>query len=202
MNVFVLGTGRCGTATFIAACRHFSNYTAGHETLSRKVGAARLAYPPNHIEADNRLSWLLGRLDAAFGQDAFYVHLRRDPEAVAVSYATRWQEGIGTLPAAYHRGILHQSPEDRLAICRDLVATVTANVESFLRDKPHQMTIRIESIHEMFPVFCQAIGAEGDLEAAGAEWDTRHNATPQGSWVLRRVRRKLGRIVRRVGLRY
>ncbi len=201
MNVFVLGTGRCGTSTFVAACRHFSNYTAGHETLSRKVGAARLAYPPDHIEADNRLSWLLGRLDAAFGRDAFYVHLLRDPEAVAVSYATRWKEGIGTLPAAYHRGILQQSPEDRLAICRDLVTTVTANVEVFLRDKPHQMTMHLESAVEAFPLFCRAIGAAGDLEAATAAWNTRHNATPKGSWAERRARRKVGRALRAVRLR-
>lgn len=200
MNVFVLGTGRCGTSTFVAACRHFTNFTAGHETRARKVGAERLAYPEHHIEADNRLSWLLGRLDAAFGREAFYVHLLRDPEAVAASYATRWKEGVGTLPAAYQRGILHQSPEDRLDICRDLVATVTANVETFLRDKPLQMTMHLESIGDEFPAFCRAIGAEGDLKAAVAEWSSRYNATPTGWWAIRRVRRKVGRGLRRLGM--
>lgn len=200
MNVFVLGTGRCGTSTFVAACRHFTNFTAGHETLTRQLGAARFAYPPNHIEADNRLSWMLGRLDAAFGRDAFYVHLIRDPEDVARSYADRWSEGIGTLPAAYHRGIVHQAPADRLALCRDLVATVTANVEAFLRDKPF-MTISMESAAGAFPAFSATIGATGDISAAIAEWSTRHGATPAGSPALRRIKRAGGRFLRRLGLR-
>lgn len=200
MNVFVLGTGRCGTSTFVAACGRFTNYTAGHETLTRQLGTARFAYPANHIEADNRLAWLLGRLDAAYGSDAFYVHLRRDPEAVAQSYARRWQEGLGTLPPAYHRGIVHQHPGDRLAICRDMVATVTANVEVFLRDKPRQMTMWLETAAAEFPDFCRAIGAEGDLAAAGGEWKTRHNPGSDGSMVLRRARRVVGRGLRRLGL--
>ncbi len=63
MNVFVLGTGRCGTTTFMKACRHVTNCTSGHETRVNHVGPERLSYPSNHIEADNRLSWFLGRLD-------------------------------------------------------------------------------------------------------------------------------------------
>lgn len=200
MNVFVLGTGRCGTSTFVEACRHFTNYTAGHETRTRQLGAGRFAYPPNHIEADNRLSWLLGRLEAAFGDDAFYVHLLRDPEAVAQSYARRWREGLGTLPAAYHSGVLHQHPGERIALCRDLVATVTANVRLFLRDKPRQMTMQMETAAAAFPAFCEAIRAEGDLAGAITEWRTRHNATPSGPVAIRRVRRALGRWGRRTGL--
>lgn len=199
MNVFVLGTGRCGTSTFVAACRHFTNFTAGHETLTSRLGASRFAFPGDHIEADNRLSWLLGRLDTAFGTQAFYVHLIRDPEAVAESYARRWQEGLGTLPAAYHRGIIHQASEKRLDICRDLVATVTGNVEAFLRDKPMQITVRLEHAVQDFPLFCRAIGAEGDIDAALNEWGTRYNATPSGSSTLRRIRRRVGRGLRRAG---
>lgn len=200
MNVFVLGTGRCGTATFVAACRHFTNYTAGHETRTRLLGADRFAYPTNHIEADNRLSWMLGRLENAYGRSAFYVHLIRDPEAVARSYAGRWAEGLGSLPASYHRGIVHQAPADRLDICRDLVATVTANVAIFLRDK-RSLTIQLESASAAFPAFCDAIEAEGDLDAALAGWRVRHNATPPGSAVLRREKRRAGGILRRLGLR-
>ena len=61
------------------------NYTAGHESRATRIGSDRFAYPPNHIEVDNRLAWMLGRLEQSFGKDAFYVHLKRKPEAVARS---------------------------------------------------------------------------------------------------------------------
>lgn len=78
MNVFVLSTGRCGSTTFVKACEHITNFSAAHESRTGLLGAARLDYAGNHIEADNRLSWLLGRLDRTYGNAAFYVHLRRD----------------------------------------------------------------------------------------------------------------------------
>ena len=49
------------------------NFTAAHESRKSLVGGARLAYPDRHIEADNRLSWILGRLGRAFPDDrTFY----------------------------------------------------------------------------------------------------------------------------------
>ncbi len=88
MNVFVLCTGRCGSSTFIEACHHIANYTSAHESRSSLLGAERLAYPAQHIEADNRLSWLLGRLDAAYGDSAFYVHLQRNHPDTAASFVS------------------------------------------------------------------------------------------------------------------
>ena len=67
MNVFILNSGRCGSTTWIRACTHIDNFSAGHETRSHLSGDARLDYPDRHIEADNRLSWLLGRLDRQYG---------------------------------------------------------------------------------------------------------------------------------------
>ena len=78
MNVFVLCTGRCGSTTFSKAASHMTNITAGHETRCSLIGNLRLAYPPSHIEVDNRLSWFLGRLDCTYGKNACYVHLQRD----------------------------------------------------------------------------------------------------------------------------
>ena len=93
MNVFVLCTGRCGSTTFIESCRHIRNFSCAHESRTRLLGNERLAYPPNHIEADNRLSWFLGRLDREYGDDAFYVHLVRNTKDVARSYARRFTSG-------------------------------------------------------------------------------------------------------------
>ena len=176
MNVFVLNTGRCGSTTFIRACSHITNYSAAHESLIHKIGPTRLAYPDNHIEADNRLSWLLGRLDEAYGDNALYVHLHRDPEAVAASFARR--EGYGIMKA-YREGILldGETGQTPLELAYDYIETVESNIRHFLRDKTHSMEFRLEDAKEAFETFWERIGAEGDREKALAEWDVRHNAS-------------------------
>lgn len=179
-NVFVLCTGRCGSTTFARACGHMANWTAGHETRSHLWGADRLAYPAGHIEADNRLSWMLGRLERAFGPDAAYVHLTRDAEAVAQSYARRHSFGI---MQAYQHGIIFPEPgtrrDDRPTIghARDMVETVNANIDAFLRGKPHVMRMRLEDATTDFPRFWAWVRAEGRLDSAMQEWSIRHNET-------------------------
>lgn len=175
MNVLVLTTGRSGSLTFAEACRHISNYTTGHETRVGLVGRERLNYPDRHIEVDNRLAWFPGRMEAAFGDSAFYVHLLRDDEATAASHVKRWNK-----PAmqSYRKGILWDvDPEtDRLDLARDLTLTMNTNIEHFLRDKSKTMRIDIETAGEAFPEFWERIGAEGDLEAALRELRVHHHA--------------------------
>jgi hypothetical protein len=175
VNVFVLNSGRCGSMTFIRACRHIRNYSAGHESRVQLLGGQRLAYPPNHIEADNRLCWFLGRLDAAYGERAYYVHLSRDSAATATSLAQRSRFGI---MRAYREGILlHDRPRaSDLALAEDYLQTVQANIELFLRSKPHQMRFRLERARQDFRRFWDWIGADGDFDAALAEWSFAHNA--------------------------
>lgn len=179
MNVFVLTAGRSGSTTFIAACRHITNYSAGHETRTRCIGPARLAYPERHIEADNRLAWYLGRLDATYGERARYVHLIRDPEACAASFARRADFGI---MQAWREGVLLGGEAEQTAhgLALDYLVTVQANIDLFLRDKPHVMTFRLENARADFRAFWDWIGAEGDLAAALAEWEQRYNASPEG----------------------
>lgn len=174
MNIFVLNSGRCGSTTWIRACRHIHNYTAGHESRAHLVGPARLTYPENHIEADNRLSWLLGRLDAIYGNQAFYVYLRRDPEATALSFTRRSDFGI---MKAYREGILiGADPQmSTLSLARDYLETIEHNIALFLRDKPHVLEVSLE--YEDFLHFWSAIGAEGDLDAALAELRIHHNSS-------------------------
>jgi hypothetical protein len=185
MNIFVLSTGRCGSTSFERACSAITNYSCGHETLTHALGSARLAYPERHIESDNRLSWFLGRLDAAYGDSAFYVHLTRDREQVAASYAKRlWP---GSIMLAYARGILlrrRDKPEHTVApplrsleVARDYVDTVNSNIRLFLRDKTRKMDFRLEGAETDFLAFWDAIGAEGDLERALQLLGERHNAT-------------------------
>jgi len=176
MNIFILNTGRCGSTTFIKACRHIRNFTARHESRVRYTGERRLAYPANHIEADNRLSWMLGRLEQKFGRDAFYVHLSRERTETADSFARRQQMGI---MKAYREGILLGGEEEQTAldIARDYIDTVESNIALFLKDKPHKMAFSLENAKADFTKFWAWIGAEGDLQKALLEWDTRYNAS-------------------------
>lgn len=185
MNVFVLCTGRCGSLTFSRACSHIGNFSSSHESRRALVGPARLAYPDRHIEVDNRLSWLLGRLDEAYGDRAYYVHLTRDADEVARSFVARWDRGI---VKGYRRAIL-MMPEpdetDRLALVHDLIATVTANIRAFLRDKTHVMDFRLETAQVDFPRFWEWIGASGDRAAGLAEWAIRNNEGTAGAMTAR-----------------
>jgi len=87
MNIFVLNSGRCGSTTFVEACRHITNFTCAHESLPGHVGTARFDYPARHIEADNRLAWFLGRLDCEFGENVRSVHLTHDRDQTAASFS-------------------------------------------------------------------------------------------------------------------
>lgn len=178
--MFVLGTGRCGTVTFIRACEHLDNYTAGHETRARLVGSERFAYPGDHIEADNRLAWFLGGLGQAFDdRSTLYVHLRRDPDDVAASFMRRWDTASkASIIRAFGHGVVMRrdpwdTPED---VCRFYVRTVTDNIDAFLEGR-RCMTMWLDEIGSEFPSFLDRLDATGDLDGAVAEWGTRHNAS-------------------------
>lgn len=201
MNVFVLNTGRCGSTTFIKACAHISNYTSAHESLAAHIGEARLQYPGNHIEADNRLSWYLGRLDSLYGKEAFYVHLTRNEEETAVSYARRYGTGI---MEGYSKGILieHELDETSADLARDYCHTVTKNIELFLRDKPKQMAFRLEDASRDFATFWSEIEAEGDFDAAQGEFSQKYNPSKTrddgGKFEWTRIPKKMARIARKL----
>ncbi|MFO7933171.1 MAG: hypothetical protein R6U78_03720 [Bacteroidales bacterium] len=179
MNVFVLTTGRSGSLTFIRACGHMENYTAGHESRARKLGEERFRYPGNHIEADNRLCWFPGQLDRFYGNDAFYVHLIRNREDTIRSYNRRWVRN-GSLIRAYCEGIqqiaLHRlDRKRRLEVVGDFYDQVNSNIRHFLKGKQHRMTLSIEKAGEEFPLFWERIGAEGDLSRALETFRKQYN---------------------------
>jgi hypothetical protein len=181
LRVFVLNGGRCGSGAFYEACRNVTNYSSAHTSRQQLLGDARVDFPDNHIELGNRLVWFLGRLDERFGCDAFYVHLQRDPEAVARSYASRLSRAPNSgIISAYASQIARQEDWDEaLPICEDYVRTVTENIRLFLKDKPHRMDFRIENADEDWPIFWQEIGAEGDFDAAIGTFAKRINTTEQ-----------------------
>lgn len=176
MNIFVLSTGRCGSTTFVRACEHIDNFSAGHESQAGKL-RNRFKYPDNHIESDNRLSWFLGHLDREYGKDAFYVHLKRDREATAESFSRRYDKGI---IEAYRKKIIHGADNslevDPIDVCRHYWDTVNSNIELFLRDKS-SLEFWLESAEKDFQEFWERIGAVGDLSACLEEWSRKYNAS-------------------------
>lgn len=202
MNVFILNTGRCGSTTIIKACSHMSNFTSAHESRRAMVGEARFDYPRNHIEADNRLSWLLGRLDRRFGDDAVYVHLRRNDTDTAASFVRRYDRGI---IRAYREAILMglSSESPAMGVALDYVDTVNSNIELFLRNKTRKMDFRLENAESDFRRLWHTIGAKGDIDAALAEFRVQHNASDPRDDAPRphisfaeRVRRRLARALK------
>lgn len=177
-NVFVLGTGRCGTMTFFKACENIANWTVGHETNAHLLFQKRFDYPHRHIEVDNRLSWMLGRLDALYGDSPLYVHLYRDPLETTVSYAKRtWP---GSIVRAYAEGIILHKPDEPTSYsveeyALDMVDVVTANIRLFLKDKPKTMLFSLHKARQLWPVFWRLIRAEGDFERSLTTWDIKHN---------------------------
>jgi hypothetical protein len=175
MNIFILNAGRCGSTSFIKACKHITNYTAGHESRAILTGEQRINYPDNHIEADNRLCWFLGRLDEKFGDNAHYVHLVRNRNESITSFVKRSHFGI---MKAYKEGILlggkNQTAEE---IAGDYLDTIESNLSLFLKDKSHQSRFRLEQAEDDFKTFWRQIAAQGDMEMAIAEWHVLHNAS-------------------------
>jgi hypothetical protein len=179
MNVFVLSTGRCASTTFVEACKHITNYTAGHESRSCIIGYKHFSFPENHIEVDNRLSWFLGWIDEIYGDNAYYVHLIRKKEAVAESFNKRWDWDV-SLIRAYGQHVLtkrHIKTEERLDICLDLWETINKNIDMFLKNKTKKMIFNLEDHKRNFCDFWGNIGAEGDLDGALLEWENKHNAS-------------------------
>lgn len=176
MNIFILNTGRCGSTTFIKACQHITNYTAAHESLLTETGINRLNYADNHIEADNRLSWFLGRLDQVYGDKAYYVHLSRNIEDTADSFSRRIDFGI---LKAYEKGVLMHSTHQLSAheIAADYIDTVESNIRLFLKDKSRKMDVSLETIKTDFKAFWKNINALGDLDKALKELDINYNAS-------------------------
>ncbi|MGO2101962.1 MAG: hypothetical protein ACTH3E_02840 [Psychroflexus halocasei] len=192
MNVFVLCTGRTGSVSFIKACQHIENFTADHESRSHFNGKERFDFPDQHIEADNRLSWDLGRLDKHFGKDAFYVHLTRDHNKVAESYAKRVYYP-NNIVKAYCDGI-KKNPTEKLSkeeiykYSLDMVMNIESSIEFFLKDKPNQIKIDIDAIHTEFPEFWTDIKAKGNMKLAVKTLNKRHNISRKKSFFWYRLK--------------
>lgn len=173
MNVFVLGTGRCGSTTFFHACRHVTNFTVSHEGRAKKL-THRLEYPDGHIEVDPWLVDHLGGLGRRY-PEALYVHLTRPEDEIVESLLKRWEHSAWL---RYLQSVYRPVTEgERRQVCQSCVRRMMENLEAFFETlaPERRMTVRLHHVKTDFSQFLVWIGAEGDLTAALAEWDYQYN---------------------------
>lgn len=197
MRVFVLTAGRSGSMTFYRACQHVTNYSTGHEDVKFR---SLMEYPDNHIEVDGMLCFMLGTLDARYGNSPVYVHLKREPERVATSWARRmpdaeswprWlriQLGLTAKPRSrqtravwighhLYGGAGRLSYEERMSAARKYVDRANDNIRHFLKDKSKVVDIEIEQPDQSFRELWEIAGFDGSLDGALEELGTVYNAS-------------------------
>ena len=83
---------------------------------------------------------------------------------------------------------------------RTMLTGVTENIAQYLRDKPNQMAMTLETMQSDFEAFWQWIGAEGDLAAALKTFAEVQNASKPTTGVVRDtpLRLRISRKIRRL----
>lgn len=163
MRVFVVGTGRCGTATFYQACRHITNYTCAHESQAYRI--PDYEYPDNHIEVSHMNIIAIPHLRERY-RDSLFVHLFREREscissliqqiplelkAWSIEWYLRDDLPVGEIAPAYYDRVKELC--NRLCTCR----------------------VEVEKAKIWWTDFWDAIKAEGNQEEALKEFDRRYN---------------------------
>lgn len=182
--VFVISTGRTATTAFAAASSFLPGFTAKHESRVSQPFSTRLDFAPNHIEADNRLIFYLAQIEEKFGDDAYYVFLKRDPAAIVKSYARRWHLTVSIVRAWTHgiRMIPRIEEADIEDCCQDFVSYADSTLSLFLARQRHVMMFDTADAANEFIRFSKWIGVGTPPPAAIEQWNKRHNLNPDNDW--------------------
>lgn len=168
MNIFVVGTGRCGTVTFSKAAAHCTNYSVGHETKAGRV--ADWHYPDNHIEVSSQLVIAIPLLRKRY-PDAQWIHLVREREACSRSLARM------THVMRAFSWVWFQQPAPSLPAAGEVVYDLVNGLcEDMLGESWDYYRLQLERVHDDWRVCWDFMECEGDYEKSLAEWNTRHNA--------------------------
>lgn len=155
--MFVIGTGRCGSATFFQACRHITNYTTGHETTVRKI---KNDFPDRHIEIAARLP--IGTIIKNY-PGSKWVHLIRERDSCVQSLITNGKEPLEHF-IKYHK----KTPIDLETTATLYYEWTNDNIKQMLKTERH-ITMHLEDIEWM--EFWGFIGAEGNFCKSTIEWN-------------------------------
>jgi hypothetical protein len=173
MNIFVTGTGRCGTTTFSKACSHIKNYTSGHET---KAGIINRKYPNNHIEVDPRLFWNINKFfDLNNSLDYYIVHLIREPKSCINSIASRKSTKNLWIPFTYQKK--NPSKEEIFLASENYYYFVNSTISKVFENCSNYQLFKLENAEEDWYNFWNNIQAKGDYEKALKEFKIKYNAS-------------------------
>jgi hypothetical protein len=155
MNVFVLGTGRCGATTFSKVCKLIQGFTSSHESLTsyNKKVFGSLDYPNNHIEIDPRLSYHIFSLKKMY-PDALFFHLKRGRADCINSLKKR--ESLSNY-SIFHYGWFKNSPENFEKAAELYYDNTTMMLDTFT---PKNNILSLENIAYDFIKFCNILGVD------------------------------------------
>lgn len=164
-NIFVVGTGHCGTTTFAAACQFATNMTAAHESAANRI--YDFQYPENHIEVDAPLAFRLPLLRDLYPGCRF-VHLIRDRQPCIASMARNEAD----VCQWFGRMLYHYpacTPTEGAAVYYDIVNRIVTG--------PDVLRVYLETVKSQWQEAWDWMGCEGDFTRSREEWNVRHHAS-------------------------
>lgn len=163
MNIFAISPGRTGTTTMAAAFDLLEGFTAAHESRVQMLGSARLDYPTNHIECDNRLVFFLADLSLKYGRDSILVRVERNRDDIATSYGKRWAKM--NIMKAWSQGVhLRDLSLNNDEVIFDYIDFVYRQIEFFQGFFREVITIDIDSPRHGTEALLTSIGRAQQLD--------------------------------------
>jgi len=169
MQVFVTGTGRCGSVCFSHACRHITNFSSGHETK-----AVDLIYCDNHIEVNTQLWIVIPKLVEMY-PNAKWVHLVRDNSTCVPSIAALDHGEVAAAFAKLFGTIITGSGFfSAMRLYEAATQNIRANLSSLV-SAGNKIEVSLENAKEGWADFWEMIDANGDFNESLRCWDTPVN---------------------------
>lgn len=167
MRVFVTGTGRCGTSTFYQACRYLRDYTAGHESFVARLPTWE--FPDQHVEVASQLAYAIPVLRRRY-PDARWVHLIRDRAPCVESLARQCWDSMAAFALQW---FLVEHPYDILGAAGQFYDLTNDLISALI--PTGSLLVRIETVQEQWPGFCEWLDAECDGDAVAEVFSRAYN---------------------------
>lgn len=170
MNVFVVGTGRCGTCSVYQAFGHATNYTVGHERMAGKVPNYNLR--DNHIEIGSPLTIAIPILKRKF-PEAKWIHLIRDKGPCVSSLINQCETSM----RAYARQWLFMdevSDKDLYKVAALFYDSVNGTCRDLLAGEDY-VVLKLSKIQSRWEQVWNWLGCEGSFEDSLAELKRHYN---------------------------
>lgn len=170
MNVFVIGTGRCGTLTFSKASKFFEGFTAAHESKTKNNN---LVYMDNHIESDPHLFWHLPNLIRQYPK-AIYVHLVREKTACVKSLSKR--------PSLYNYAAISEMTSKAQTDLKKIASKYYDFINGFIENffvgrKEIYIKMSLPPTEKEWASLHKALGKPKGFKRSFAVWNKKYNAS-------------------------